>query len=318
MSADTGGIARRAILYKSEPQRGREWQALFAEWAPELEFRFWPETGEVRDIRYLAVWEPPDRLAERFPNLEVIFSIGAGIDQFDLDTIPESIKIVRMLDPGISAGIVEYVCMAVLALHRDLPDYIAAQRERRWAPIRLVPAARRGIGVMGLGNLGRAALARLAGFGFPLCGWSRTPHDIEGVRCFAGDAALGDFLAQCNILVCMLPLTPATRGILDQRVFAALPQGAGLINVGRGAQLCESSLLEALDSGRVSGAILDVMASEPPPPEHPFWGHPRILLTPHVAAMTQADTAARALFDNIRRHEAGQPMQGVVERARGY
>ena len=314
----TDSAARRAILYKSEPQRGRKWQALFAEWEPNLSFRFWPETGEAEDIRYLAVWEPPDRLIERFPNLEVIFSIGAGVDQLDLSTIPASIPVVRMLDPGISAGIVEYVCMATLALHRHLPDYVAAQRDCRWAPLRLVPAARRRVGVMGLGHLGQAVLDRLACFGFPRYGWSRTPREIPDVECFAGDAALNDFLAHCDILICLLPLTPATRGILNDELFATLPAGAALINVGRGAQLCEQSLLKALETGQISSAILDVMPAEPPPADHPFWRHPRILMTPHVAAMTQSETAARALLDNIRRHEAGQPMQGVVDRALGY
>jgi glyoxylate/hydroxypyruvate reductase A len=313
-----GGTGRRALLYKSEAQRGREWQALFAEWAPELSFRIWPDVGDARDILYVAVWDPPDRLTERFPNLEVVFSIGAGVDQLDLSSIPESIPVVRMVDPGISAGIVEYVCMASLALHRHLPDYIAAQRERRWAPIRLVPAARRRVGVMGLGNLGQAIIDRLGTFGFPRYGWSRTPRDISGVECFAGDDALSDFLAHCDILICMLPLTPATRGILNDKLFSALPAGASLINVGRGAQLCEQGLLKALETGQVSNAILDVMPEEPPPADHPFWHDPRILLTPHVAAMTQAESAAKALFDNIRRHETGRPMLGVVDRAVGY
>jgi glyoxylate/hydroxypyruvate reductase A len=248
----------------------------------------------------------------------VIFSIGAGVDQLDLSSIPETIPVVRMLDPGISTGMVEYVCMATLALHRHLPDYLAAQHERRWMPIRLVPAASRRVGVMGLGNLGQAVLAGLGNFGFPRFGWSRSPREIPGVECYAGDSALNAFLARCDILICLLPLTEATRGLLDDKLFTALPAGAGLIHVGRGAQLCEQSLLKALETGQVSRAILDVLSQEPPQSEHPFWHHPRILLTPHVAAMTQSETAARALFDNIHRHEAGQPMQGVVDRALGY
>jgi glyoxylate/hydroxypyruvate reductase A len=306
------------VLYKSNPQLGRVWQALFARKAPDLPFRLWPDYGDASDIRYLVAWTPPDRLAERFPNLEVLFSTGAGVDQFDLATIPASIPIVRMLEPGITAGIVEYVCMATLALHRQLPDYIAAQRERRWAAQPLVCAAQRRVGVMGLGRLGRAVLSRLEAFGFPRYGWSRTLHTIPGVECFAGEAGIQAFLARSDILICLLPLTPATRGILDNKLFDALPAGASLINVGRGPQLCESSLLAALESGQLSAAILDVMHEEPPPPAHPFWHHPRILLTPHVAAMTQPDNAAQLLLDNIRRYEAGQEMLGLIDRRLGY
>lgn len=306
------------LLYHADPVRGRAWQAIFAEAAPDLEFRLSPEIGDPADIRYLAAWRPPAELIARLTNLEVLFSIGAGVDQLDLTAIPPSVSIVRMIEPGIAQGIAEYVCLAVLALHRHLIDYIGAQRDERWASLRLVPAQERRVGIMGLGNLGVAALERLRPFGFPLSGWSRSPRTIEGVTCFAGTADFGQFLSHCDVLVCMLPLTEQTRGILCCKTFEELPGSAGIVNAGRGGHLIEQDLLDALDTRRLSGAVLDVMAAEPPPASHPFWRHPRILMTPHIAAMTSTESGARALIENIGRHKSGLAMHGLVQRDRGY
>ena len=171
---------------------------------------------------------------------------------------------------------------------------------------------------MGLGVLGQAVLAQLARFGFALSGWSRSPHRIDGVECHAGMEALPDFLAGCDILVCLLPLTAQTRGILDRRLFAALPRGAGIVNVGRGPHLVADDLIAALESGHVSAAMLAVAEPEPLPQDHPFWNHPRIWLTPHVASMTQPETAVEALIANLRWHARGEALVGLVDRRRGY
>ena len=306
------------LLYSADPERGREWRALFEALAPDVPVQIWPDIGDPQAVRYLAAWTFSPELVRSLPNLEVIFSVGAGVDQFDLAQVPPSVQLVRMVEPAITEGMVEYATFAVLALHRHMLDYREAQRAGRWAPIRLVAAAERRVGVMGLGNLGLAVLDRLKSFGFPLFGWSRSPRRLDGVTCFAGEDGLGDFLAQCNILICLLPLTPQTRGVLDRALFEALPPGAGLINVGRGGHLDEHDLLAALASGQISGAVLDVMNSEPPVADHPFWTHPRILMTPHIASMTHPQSAGRALLENIRRHQAGVPMHGLVDRERGY
>jgi glyoxylate/hydroxypyruvate reductase A len=223
-----------------------------------------------------------------------------------------------MVEPGIINGMVEYVTLAVLALHRDLFDYLASQEARTWRPLEVPPASARRIGVMGMGVLGQAVLKRLATFGFQLRGWNRSPREISGVTCFAGAEAFRPFLAECDMLVCLLPLTPATRGVLNAELFAALPRGAALINVGRGGHVDQPALLAALDSGQLSRAILDVVDPEPLPAEHPLWTHPRIVLTPHVASMTQPETAAPVLLENLRRHQRGEPMHGVIDRSRGY
>ena len=306
------------FLYKADPERGTEWARLFAQKAPELPFRLWPDIGDPAAVRYLAAWTPPDDLAQRFPNLDILFSVGAGVDQFDVSRLPPDLPVVRMVEPGIVDGMVEYVTLATLALHRDLIDYIAQQRARVWEPIRLRPAAGRRVGVLGLGLLGTAVIEKLRGFGFDCAGWSRSPRALDGVRCFAGAGALPDFLARTDILVCLLPLTDMTRGILNRELFARLPKGAALVNAGRGGHLVEADLITALDSGHLSAAVLDVAEAEPPAPDHPFWTHPRILLTPHVASMTQPDTAVSVVLDNIRRHQSGEPLRGLVDRARGY
>ncbi|WP_027349830.1 2-hydroxyacid dehydrogenase [Halotalea alkalilenta] len=306
------------LLYKGDIERGREWRALFARHAADIEVRLWPDVGDPNEIRYLLAWMPPEDIAERFPALEAVFATSAGVDQFDITRLPAKLPLVRMLDPGIEQGMREYASFATLYLHRLIPFYQRQQTQRRWSPQRLVPAARRRVGIMGLGRLGASVAEQLRGLGFSVRGWSRSPRELEGVHCYAGEQALPEFLADTDILICLLPLTDATRGILDARLFRALPEGAALINMGRGAHLVEDDLIEALDSGRLSGAVLDVLNEEPPPDDHPFWAREEILLTPHIAAMTLPDSAFPVLLDNLRRHQRGEPMRGTVDRGSGY
>ena len=307
------------IVFKSDPVRGREWAALLAEHAPDLEFRMWPDIGDPAAVRYLVAWRlPSEDLGTLFPNLEVLFSVAAGVDQLDLSTVPAHLPVARMVDPNLIASMAEYVVMSVLALHRDLVAYLGFQRARRWSEMRVVPAPQRRVGIMGLGSLGQASIERLRPFGFPLSGWSRSPKRIDGVECHAGPEGLEAFLAGVDILVCLIPLTPETRGILDRKAFAAMPAGAGIVNVGRGGHLVDADLVAALDSGHLGGAVIDVVSTEPPPDDHPFWDHPKIILTPHIASMTQPQTAALVFLDNVRRHQRGEPLLGAVDRGRGY
>jgi glyoxylate/hydroxypyruvate reductase A len=306
------------FLYKGPAQRGAIWAERIARRLPQLPFRTWPDIGDAAQVRFLAAWEPPARLEEAFPNLEVLFSVGAGVDQFDLSVLPPGLKVVRMVEPGLTACMCEYVSWAVLSLHRGIPQYRQQQQRGVWQEHPVRPASTRRVGVMGMGTLGRAALAQLRQIGFDCAGWSRSRRNDPGIRCYAGEAELDDFLAATDILVCLLPLTPETRGILGRRIFDALPAGASLVNAARGGHLVQPDLLDALERGRLSAAILDVCEPEPLPPGHPFWDHPQIWLTPHVASATQAETAAEALVDNLRRHEAGLPLEGVVDRSHGY
>ncbi|MCX4163856.1 MULTISPECIES: glyoxylate/hydroxypyruvate reductase A [Paraburkholderia] len=306
------------FLYKGDPERGAQWAALFARKAPDLRFRVWPDLGDPTEIRYLAAWQPPDNLTRTLPNLEAIFSVGAGIDQFDLSHVPTHVPVVRMIEPGIVEGMVEYVTQAVLTLHRDLFDYALQQQQQIWRERTQLPAAQRRIGVLGLGVLGTAVLERLRLFGFACAGWSRSVRTLEGVECYAGEAALDAFLARTDILICLVPLTDATRGLLDAALFARLPRGASLIQTGRGPHLRQQDLLAALDSGQLQHAILDVTDPEPLPAGHPLWTHPRVRITPHIASATRPDTAVEVVLENLRRHREGLPMLGEIDRTQGY
>ena len=308
---------RTVVVYASDAQRGAVWHAVFAAEAPDLTLHDW-SADLAAEARYLVAWTPPADLSRAMPRLAAFFNIGAGIDHLPLGAIGDTIAIVRMVDPELTRSMVEYVTLAVLSQLRDLPAYIAAQRAGRWTPRPVRRAADHRVGILGLGVLGQAVAAALLAQGFPVRGWSASPKVIAGIETFAGRPALPAFLHGVMSLVCLLPLTDDTRGILDSGLFAALPEGAGVINVGRGGHLVEPDLLAALDTGHLASAVLDVLAEEPPPAGHPLFGHPRVIATPHVASMTHPATAARQVIAAVRRHRDGLPMANVIDRARGY
>jgi len=302
-----------AVLYLSDPARGAVFREAFATALPDIAFHI----GEAPDplaVRWLITWTVPADLA-RYPNLRLIFSVGAGVDQFDLTALPQSVGVVRMLEPGLPQQMQEYITLATLALHRDLPAYLSQQREGLWKAGRNKPAEDRRVGVMGLGMLGQAALAALRPFGFPLAGWARSPRQIDGVDCFTD---LDAFLARTDLLICLLPLTAETENILNANLFARLPRGAQLVHAGRGRQLDHTALIDALDDGQLSAAVLDVTAPEPLPPGHPLWSHPQVILTPHIACQTRPVDGARHVIGAIRADLVGTPIPGLVDRARGY
>ncbi len=307
------------LLYHGLESRGIVWAGIFARRLRQVPFLRWGHDAVDPDqVRFLAAWNPEPAFVAQFPNLEMLFCVGAGIDQLPLAALPSQVRVVRMIEPGITVAMAEYVATACLTLHRDVPHYLAEQRAGRWsyAPPRL--AAERRVGVMGLGELGKASLEMLKPLGFRLSGWSRGVHEIEGVDCFAGKAALDAFLAQAEILVCLLPLTPETRGILCRKTFESMPRASSVVNAGRGGHLVAGDLIAALDSGQLRAAMLDVTEPEPLPEAHAFYSHPAIFLTPHVAAETRADTAGDVLADNIERVLAGVAPLGEVDRTRGY
>jgi len=308
-----------ALLFKSDIDRGDSWRRVLLELEPGLDLREWPEIGDPNDIEYALVWKPPQGELKTYPNLRAIFSLGAGIDHLASDPeLPKDVPVVRMVEPGLTAGMTEFVIMSVLYHHRFMLDYAAQARAHRWREIDQVPAWERRVGIMGLGVLGGDAAEALVGLRFDVAGWSGSPKNLPGVTSFHGADGFLPFLNRSDILVCLLPLTPETTDILDARAFAALPKGAALISVGRGPQVVEEDLLAALDSGHLDGATLDVFREEPLPTDSPFWDHPRVVVVPHVASMTIARGACEFVIDNIRRFEAGQPLRHVVDLDKGY
>ncbi len=293
------------------------WRAALASALPEATIAAWPEAPAETD--YALVWKPPAELFARVRPAKAILNLGAGVDALlALPTLPQDIPVIRLEDAGMAAQMAEYIALAVLRVYREADAYAAQQREGRWQPRRRIEKSTFGVGILGCGVLGRAAAGALAPFGFPMRGWSRQRRMLPGVEPFAGPAQLRPFLAGSRVLVCVLPSTPETRGLLDRAAFDALPQGAHLVNVARGDIVVDEDLVAALDRGHLGGATLDVFRDEPLPEGHPFWHHPRITLTPHTSAVTLIDESVLQVAAKIRRLERGEPVTGIVDRARGY
>lgn len=292
------------------------WVAALAQHCPDLTVHVWPETGPVEDVEFVLSWAADPGVIAGFPNLRAVFSLGAGVDHIIGDpTVPTHLPVARMIDPSLTQAMVQFVALAVLDHARGMQQLREQQTRAHWArPVVRQPR----VGIMGLGGLGSACSQALIGLGFECHGWSRLPKQIPDVQCFAGEEGFAGFLALSDVLVCLVPATPSLVGILGRKTFDALPTGAYLVNVGRGEHLNESDLLDALASGQLSGAWLDVFSKEPLAPEHAFWRHPAITVTPHVASATVPATAAAHVAENIRRSRAGQPLAGQVDRSLGY
>jgi len=274
-------------------------------------------------VRYAGVWKPVPGTLKAFPNLAAIFNLGAGVDALMADPTLPDVPIVRVADADLTGRMTEYVVMHVLIHHRHQRTIDACQRDRRWDPPAQRAAGAVRVGVMGLGVLGRDAADVLRRLGFDVAGWSRSRKDIPGIATYAGEAELAPFLARTDILVCLLPLTPATRGILNRRTFSLLARDGALggpvvINAGRGGLQVASDLLAALDDGTLVAATLDVFEPEPLPAESPFWSHPKVTVSPHNAADTDPDAISVYVAEQIARHERGEPLQNVVDRRLGY
>jgi glyoxylate/hydroxypyruvate reductase A len=275
------------------------------------------------EIHYAAVWKPAPGELAAFPNLRVIFNLGAGVDALMADSSLPDVPLVRVAVGDLTGRMTEYVVLHVLMHHRQELYLRASQREQRWEPRMQWPAGAITVGIMGLGTLGANAAEVLRHLGFRVAGWSRSRKQIDGVDCFHGEDQLGPFLQRTDILVCLLPLTPDTRHILNRGLFAQLnrnsPMGAPvLINAGRGGLQNEADILQCLDDGTLGAASLDVFACEPLPADSPFWTHPNVVLTPHNAADTDPDEISKYVARQIERFEAGGALDNVVDRGRGY
>lgn len=305
------------LFYSAAGDAPAVWRSALATVLPQAQLHAWAADAELPACDYALVWKPPAAVFTRQNQLRAVFNLGAGVDAvLAMDTLPVGVPLIRLEDAGMALQMVEYVLHAVLRRYRRFDDYAAQAARGEWRPL---PLGRRPtIGVLGLGALGLTVAAALGDLGFPVRGWSRTRKELEGGEAFAGAAELERFLSACDVLICLLPLTTETRGILNRRTLSALRRGALLINIARGDHLVEDDLLAALAEGQVGHAVLDVCRDEPLPAGHPLWTHPRVTLTPHIAALTLVEDSAAQIAEKIRRLEAGEAVSGLVDLKRGY
>ncbi|GAB3488282.1 glyoxylate/hydroxypyruvate reductase A [Curvibacter fontanus] len=297
--------------FKAEP-----WLAALRTALPQAEIEVWAPGAGPAD--YAVVWAPPQTFLDEQPQIKALFNIGAGVDALTQLRLPPQTKLVRLDDAGMSVQMAEYVTHALIRHFREFDAYAADVAQNKWSFRK--PRLREDfpVGIMGLGVLGQRVARAVQQFEFPVRGWSRSPKELPGVRCYAGEAQFADFLAGTRVLVCLLPLTEETRGIMNRETLAQLQPGAYVINVARGAHLVEDDLIPLIDSGHLAGATLDVFQKEPLPADHPYWRHPKIVVTPHTSARTLRDESVAQIAGKIMALGQGKPVAGVVDHHKGY
>lgn len=284
---------------------------------PSLDVVMWPDE-RCSDAEVAVCWNAPPDLYSRMPKLRLVHSIAAGVDNVVAGQNLRGLPVCRVVDPALAAGMLQFVLWGVLYFHRRLDEVMMNQRDRNWVRPSQIPASQCRIGLMGLGELGGHVARQLCALGYSVRGWSRTPREIPGVIVISGESGYEEFLSQADVLVCLLPLTLQTRGILGSRTFGALPRGAALIHCGRGEHLVENELIDALGSGQLRGAIVDVFQQEPLSREHALWTTPGVVVTPHMATMAANEVVVEQIVRNICQLRLGQPLLNQVESARGY
>jgi glyoxylate/hydroxypyruvate reductase A len=293
---------------------------------PDLDVRVAPDLGRVQDIDTVLAWQPPAGLLKTLPHLGLIVSVGAGVDALLADLSLPGLPLVRYVDPDLTGRMVEYVTLHVLYHHRRMTEFRELQSSAQWKYLAEPAAHEVRVGLMGLGVMGTAAARALKYLGYRLRGWSRTPRSIEGMACHSGEAGLDAFLADTDILAVLLPLTLATRGLLDRTLIRKLSRrgrdarlpGPVLINAGRGGLQIDADILAALEAGELYAASLDVFETEPLPAASRLWSHPRVLVTPHNAAESSPMAIVRYALRQRQRHRDGLALENVVDRVRGY
>jgi glyoxylate/hydroxypyruvate reductase A len=309
-----------AVLLSTKAATMAAWRDALLAVDPALEIRMFPDAGDPAAIEAAVVWTAHD-MAElrRYPNLRLIVSMGAGVDHLLRPPgPPPGIPVARLVDRMLTGQMGEWVLLNVLRFHRQDLEYRALQAGRSWLELPAPVTAERRVGILGLGELGTHAAGLLRGLGFPVMGWTRRPRAAEGVETFHGPDGLAAMAARTDVLVCLLPLTPATRGIVDARLLACLPRGAFVVNGARGGHVVDADLLAALETGQVAAAALDVFEPEPLPADHPYWAHPRVVMTPHAASITIPASAAPQVVENLHRARAGHPLLNLVDFTAGY
>jgi glyoxylate/hydroxypyruvate reductase A len=286
---------------------------------PTLNVEVWPEIGDLGAVEYVVSWNQPPNVLNQFPNLKCISSIGAGVEHLLNDTtVPAGVPLVRLVDPDLKQSMAEYVMLGVLEHFRRFADYRLQQEQALWEELKIPHISQLGIGIMGFGKIGEFVAGKLSDFGFKVYGWNRSRKRTAAIPVYSGLDELGEFLENSNILVCLLPLTVETENILSVQTFSQLPPNTYLINAGRGGHLVDDDLLSALDSGQLSGALLDVFGEEPLPEKHPFWSHDKITVTPHTASITNPESASAQVVENYRRVLNIEPLLNLVDIDSGF
>ena len=308
---------KETILFATTEENPERWTTELRRHAPQLDLRIWPDVGQVEDIEYAIVARPPAGELARYPNLKAILSMWAGVEDLLSDPQLEHLPIVRMTEPGLTDGIVVYVAHHVIGFHMQVSHY----RQRSWEhPFHSNYKAPRDtcVGILGLGVLGKACAIALDQLGFKVIGYSARRKQVSNVQSYAGPDELGEFLGQTDILVSILPRTPQTDNFVNRETLDQLPPGARIINVGRGESIDDEALLEAIQSGHLAGAVLDVFRTEPLPDDHPFWDEPNITVTPHCASKPDPATASAVILEKMEKLKRGEPVEGIVDRNRYY
>ena len=306
----------RILLYRSDGQTAA-WEAAFKAALPQAQVTTW--IAGSADCDYAVIWAPPAALVAQLQHVKAIFLMGAGVDAIlAFGAALPSAPLIRLGDAGMGLQMAEYVLHAVLRYFRRFDEYDRQLRLGVWKPLPAHDRSDFTVGVLGLGQLGTRVIDALRPFGFPLRGWSQRSKTIDGVACYAGLDALDDFLRGTRVLVCLLPLTPETENLLDRARLALLARGGFVINVARGAHIDDAALLALIRSGHLAGATLDVFRDEPLPLDHPFWGEPRVTITPHISALTLLDESVRQIAGKMAALARGEPVADVVDRTKGY
>ena len=313
-----------AILVAVDGPQAGDWLKALRDNAKGREVLPWPlSSQDVSRVAFACVWLPPQGMLARLPNLKAIINLGAGVDHLLADAALPAVPVARVAHADLTTRVTEYVVLHVLMHHRRQRLYDDQQRERNWRVHDQPAASEVAIGVMGLGVIGAHAAGALARLGFKVAGWSRSPKKLSGIETFHGPAGLDAFLARSEILVCLLPRTRETEGILNLTLLRKLKRdgaagGAFLINAGRGPLQVDADIVAALEEGALSGATLDVFQREPLPQNSPLWGHPKVTITPHNAGDISPRVFAPQVIAQIERFERGQPLDNLVDRTRGY
>lgn len=308
-----------SFLIVSPGKDPKPWVKALQNQHPGLNIYVYPEEHDKEDVDFVLAWKHPRGLFKNYPNLKVIASMGAGVDHITSDPdLPENIRITKVVDNMLEEDMGNFVLSLILNYQRDLLIYQKQQAEKKWNPVTYKRNKDVKVGILGLGHLGQKTAKTLAKNGFKVHGFSKTPKEIDQVESFSGEDQMEAFLAESEILVNLLPLTPETEKILNKTLFEKLPEGAYVINVARGEHLVELDLIEMLDQGHLSGAAMDVFWQEPLPDDHPFWEHPKVFITPHIASVTHPNYVVPQIVENYERMMEEEPLKNVIEQEKGY